>query len=309
MAVRSLTEVFILMRNNALQNRHLLSEQNTDDQAALVSYNELEKGINNSKSSSQPPPWMDALEEMQYVTTKIKQKLKELSMLHEKHVQRPAFDDNVAEERDIESLTQDITQMFTHCQRIVHRIQNSKSRDQYCGPQENRVASNVVVSLATSLQDLSVAFKTEQSSYLKRLKTREERSQQFMDSPLVTPTDGDHYTENYINQQTFNEQQLLLLEDNTERVREREKEVTHIVRSIVELNEIFKDLSHIVLEQGTVLDRIDYNVELVQSQVQQGLEQLRKAETFQRKNHKMHCIMVLAITTILLIVLLVAIKT
>jgi len=37
MATRSLTEVFILMRNNALQNRHLFSDQVSKSRSVAVS--------------------------------------------------------------------------------------------------------------------------------------------------------------------------------------------------------------------------------------------------------------------------------
>jgi syntaxin 16 len=43
--------------------------------------------------------------------TKIKKKLKELSNLHDKHLNRPTLDDNFEEERSIDLLTQEITQV------------------------------------------------------------------------------------------------------------------------------------------------------------------------------------------------------
>lgn len=49
---------------------------------------------------------------------------------------------------------------------------------------------------------------------------------------------------------SITQQQLLLLEeDNTRIAEEREHEVKSIVKSIVDLNEIFKDLAHLVSNQ------------------------------------------------------------
>jgi syntaxin 16 len=49
---------------------------------------------------------------------------------------------------------------------------------------------------------------------------------------------------------------------NNERlINEREKEINEIVKSIHTLASIFKDLQTMVIDQGTVLDRIDYNIE------------------------------------------------
>ena len=49
--------------------------------------------------------------------------------------------------------------------------------------------------------------------------------------------------------QGFTAGQMQLVEDNTLMVQHREKEISHIVRSIQDLNEIFKDLSTMIVDQ------------------------------------------------------------
>ena len=53
----------------------------------------------------------------------------------------------------------------------------------------------------------------------------------------------------HYNLQGFSTGQMQLVEDNTVMVQHREKEISHIVRSIQDLNEIFKDLSNMVVDQ------------------------------------------------------------
>lgn len=53
---------------------------------------------------------------------------------------------------------------------------------------------------------------------------------------------------------TQTQMQLLLLEEeNTRMAEQRENEVRHIVKSIVDLNDIFKDLAHMVADQVSLI--------------------------------------------------------
>lgn len=118
----------------------------------------------------------------------------------------------------------------------------------------------------------------------------------------------DEHFQKPISQRMTQQQLLLFEEENTKLAEHREHEVSKIIKSICDLNEIFKDLAHMVQEQGTILDRIDYNVEQTQTRVSEGLRQLHKAEMYQRKNRKMICIMILAAVTLFMLILLIFTK-
>ena len=51
------------------------------------------------------------------------------------------------------------------------------------------------------------------------------------------------------------------LRSNDAAIAQREREINDIAKGIIELADIFKDLQAMVIDQGTMLDRIDYNVE------------------------------------------------
>ena len=55
--------------------------------------------------------------------------------------------------------------------------------------------------------------------------------------------------------QEFTMDQIQAILMNEKEVKEREKEVLAVNSSIVELNTLFKDLSSMVIDQGTILDR------------------------------------------------------
>ncbi|KAM9296840.1 syntaxin-16 isoform 4-T4 [Gastrophryne carolinensis] len=307
MATRRLTDAFILLRNNAAHHRHILAEQEldelADDRMALVSGISLDPEAAIGVTRRMSPKWVDGVEEIHYDVTRIKQKMKELSSLHDKHLNRPTLDDSTEEEHAIEITTQEITQMFHRCQRAVQTLQ---SRARNCTEQEERVLRNVVSSLAQSLQDLSTNFRHSQSGYLKRMKNREERAKHFFDTSVPLMDDGEDHT---LFDRGFTDDQLVLVQQNTVIVEEREREIRQIVQSISDLNEIFRDLSTMVVEQGTVLDRIDYNVEQACVKTDEGLKQLQQAEQYQKKNRKMLVILILFILVITLILVLIGVKS
>lgn len=61
----------------------------------------------------------------------------------------------------------------------------------------------------------------------------------------------------------------------------KDEEITSLVKSINDLAGIFKDLSVLVVEQGTILDRIDHNIESAKEDVKEAnvhLEAVHKKE-------------------------------
>jgi t-SNARE complex subunit (syntaxin) len=57
-------------------------------------------------------------------------------------------------------------------------------------------------------------------------------------------------------------------------VRERDQEITKVVQSIYSLNAIYKELQNLVIEQGSLLDRIDENIDKTVESVKEANKHL-----------------------------------
>ena len=53
-----------------------------------------------------------------------------------------------------------------------------------------------------------------------------------------------------------------------------EREMKNILTSVQEASAIFKDLSMLVIEQGAIVDRIDFNLEQAEENMDAGIENL-----------------------------------
>ena len=86
---------------------------------------------------------------------------------------------------------------------------------------------------------------------------------------------------------------------------DRMKEIIKVASSINELASLFRELNVLVIEQGTILDRIDYNVEQTVERVKHGVNDLNEAEKTSKKAVTLKCILALIVVAAILIVTLI----
>jgi len=61
---------------------------------------------------------------------------------------------------------------------------------------------------------------------------------------------------------------------NDAAIEQREREINDIAKGIIELSDIFRELQSMIIDQGTMLDRIDYNVERMGTEVKAADKEL-----------------------------------
>jgi len=129
------------------------------------------------------------------------------------------------------------------------------------------------LNIGSKLRDFTKNFKVNEETYVNKYKELVGDEVKYTSNNQKNP-DG-----NFINDQS------LQMDSKNDLLQKRDKEISTLLTSINELASIFKDLQTLVLEQGTILDRIDYNIDNAVQSTKQATEELRKAD----KNMKSNC--------------------
>lgn len=94
------------------------------------------------------------------------------------------------------------------------------------------------------------------------------------------------------------------LHSNDTVIAQREREIEEIAQGIIELSDLFRDLQTMIIDQGTMLDRIDYNVERMNTEVKAADKELIIASGYQKRNIKRKIILLLLLVVAGLFILL-----
>ncbi|GFZ19372.1 syntaxin of plants 41 [Actinidia rufa] len=258
----------------------------------------------------QSPDWVDVSEEITANIQRIRVKMTELVKAHAKAL-TPSFEDGKEDQRVIEALTLEITHLLRKSEKRLRKLSVK-------GPAEDsNIRKNVQHSLATDLQTLSMELRKKQSTYLKRLQQQKE-GHDGLDLEMnlnekISRSEVDEFGDVFGNNENpdivhflgFSEHQMAKLKMSENFSVEREREIRQVLESVNELAQIMKDLSILVIDQGTIVDRIDYNIQNVAVSVEEGFKQLQKAERSQAKGGMVRCATVLVIMCFIMLVLLV----
>ncbi|KAI1482588.1 t-SNARE [Daldinia eschscholtzii] len=127
-------------------------------------------------------------------------------------------------------------------------------------------------------------------------------STNYAADPSLLESDADRSYSQSALQQTTQQRQL---HSNDAVILQREREIEDIAQGIIELSDLFRDLQTMVIDQGTMLDRIDYNVERMAADVKGADRELVVAAGYQKKTTKRKLILLLVLLIVGAIILLV----
>ncbi len=129
-----------------------------------------------------------------------------------------------------------------------------------------------------------------------------------LDEQAQSPTQGQSQSGRQQQQQQEQEQLRLAPQDEVDfqesLIIERESEIRNIEQSVGELNELFRDVAHMVHEQGVGLDIIAENVQSVRDDTRGANTELTTASRHQKAARNKACCLLLILAVVLTIIIL-----
>ena len=148
-----------------------------------------------------------------------------------------------------------------------------------------QIKDNMSQNLLTELNSFSRIFKLNQQIYSEKCKelVLDEEGDKALEMNDISTNSSD-LNDNFNNENDPG-QNFLIYDEPDQILQKRDKELDEIVQGVTNLQELFKDLNIIVIEQGTILDRIDYNIDVGLTNVSKGKKKIVSAN----ENHKSSC--------------------
>lgn len=246
------------------------------------------------------PKWVERCDEAGRDVARIRENLLALREAHAKAL-LPNFEDVGGEEIVAEALTREVTKLFKRCDLTIRSVGATGEQG------EGKVRVNAQRKLVMELNKLSQDFRKQQKDYLAKLKQQQDRG------PGAAGLDSYAQFSGGASEGAANggggELMRMEMLNRAETVSiERDREVVKILESVQDLGAVMKDLSALIIDQGTVLDRIDYNCQSVAVAVEEGRKELVQAEKSQKQSVAIMCIYILLVMVIFMTFIVIGMK-
>ena len=195
----------------------------------------------------------------------------------------PKFDDkeNKKLNKIIKVLANEMTKDLKNCEIILKEIINNNNDD--IDISNEQIKNNIKQNILVKLNEFSKKFKINQELYTNKY------------NDFVIDDDLANISMRNKDSDLKGSSDFLSTHENNEQLRRRDNELNNLLESINELAQLFKEMQNLVMQQGTILDRIDYNIEISSININKGKKNIVKADKHMKKNCFRNVIIILLI--------------
>lgn len=259
-----------------------------------------------------PPSIFDIAKELDANLVDLKGKTHDLNSMY-KNLLISNSSDRQIQQRRIETLNYEMTKRLEQCYVLTKKFdfirKNHKKLNYIYSDTELLMIENYKKTYAMKIQDATLVFRNLQNNYMKFLNDEEdEETEQLLhhvDHPNYVASEEESQRIESYSKQVLEQNQAQVGVPNTKYLEAREKEISKLAMGILEVSTIFKEMEGMVVEQGTLLDRIDYNLANTVEHLKSSDQELFKAKGYQRRTTKCKLIflLLLIVFALLLVVL------
>ena len=257
-----------------LNNSFLFTENKN---SKLLNYNQIE--LQNLSYNLDNSNYVESYKQVNNILDDLLTNFASLKSFQQERIKPKFIDEEIENKRidkEIDKLIIKMMKKIKFCEALIKMIKNQKNDKNTI---LEKVKYNIKMYLVEKIQNFSTEFRKNQQQYLKYLKE--------MGALSNINNENESTIDNLINSQIDDEKNNFLYtqeDDKHQQIKKRDEDISVLAKSIDELSGIFKDLQNIVQEQGTILDRIDYNINISYENSQQGLKYIKKAEEHQSES-------------------------
>ena len=178
----------------------------------------------------------------------------------------PKFDEeeNKLLNKNIKNTVSYITSQIHQCENAISSLSFLKTNCEI----QKQIKNNIKLYLTSKFNNFARHFKYNQELYIRKYK---ELGGEDLDK--IYNAENNNINDNY-----------LLKTEKIDKLKSRDSDLNQLLQSMNNLTSTFKDLKNLVVEQGTILDRIDYNIDTAKDNTAKGKQHLINAENLQKNN-------------------------
>jgi syntaxin 16 len=184
--------------------------------------------------------------------------------------------------KNIAKIVHEISQQLSICEKKIKEL----VKQNIDNDTDNIIKINMQHTIIQKITDFTKKFKINQELYKKKYKE------------LVGEDDPTYEINESLrkdNNDSNNFENFLMTDNINQNLQNRDNELNQLLNSVNDLAQIFKDMQSLVMEQGSILDRIDYNIDIAASNITTGKKSLVKANEYHKNNCFRNVIIVLIV--------------
>ncbi|KAK8886701.1 Syntaxin-16 [Tritrichomonas musculus] len=225
---------------------------------------------------------------------------------------RPTFADSSDLVNQINSLTNSINSKLLTISQQINTIQYREN--EFSNQNENAIGNNIInkdreqilKNLKTNLYNLSeefsFKFQTSQHAFLASF----HRSSNFKTDDNNNNDDNKElksYDFSSLKKMNDNNDQQAYFMEQQQIQRRQTEEIAQITQREQEIRGLFLNLSNLIIQQGSIIDRIDYCVSESLQNAETAHKEVEKAAEYQKKSRMWKCAIFLSVFVVVLLIL------